>query len=78
MRAMYPPYRSRQMKEIALSILGAPQQKTEESAGLKSYQSKILFGNKTFLVRLIVNEQALLVVTVYRTSKIEKYWRSKS
>jgi len=34
-------------------------------------------GSKTFLLRAIVNDgvEPAVVITAYRTSKIEKYWR---
>jgi hypothetical protein len=59
------------------SILNAPQQIIAEKAGRKAYQSKVDFGGKTFLLRIIVNDDVdpAIVVTAYRTSKVEKYWR---
>jgi hypothetical protein len=59
------------------SILNSPQQIVPVMSGMKAYQSKIDFGGKIYLVRAIVNEDAFppIVLTVYRTSKIEKYWR---
>jgi len=59
------------------SVLGNPQQIILEREGRKVYQSKIDFGNgKIFLLRVIVVDsiEPALVVTVYRTSQIEKYW----
>ena len=44
----------------------------------KVYQSKVDFKEgKIFLVRVVTAEKAGMpvVVTVYRTSKVEKYWR---
>jgi hypothetical protein len=35
------------------SILNAPQQIIAEKAGRKAYQSKVDFGGKTFLLRII-------------------------
>ncbi len=41
----------------------------------KAYQSKITFKGKLYVVRIIVEEaDPLAVITVYRTSKAEKYW----
>ena len=60
------------------SVLNSPQQIIPVMSGIKVYQSKIDFGGgKIYLVRAIVNEDAFppIVLTVYRTSKIEKYWR---
>ena len=60
-------------------VLEQPQQVVPAQSGRKIYPSQLDFGEgKIYLVRVIVedkNEQAT-VVTVYRTSKIEKYWRS--
>jgi hypothetical protein len=61
------------------SVLERPQQIVSERGEKKAYQSQLDFGGgKTFLVRAIV-DQAVdppIVVTVYRTSKIAKYWRT--
>jgi len=46
--------------------------------GRKVYQSKFDFGGgRMFLLRAIVDDRAdpAVVITVYRTSKIDKYWR---
>jgi hypothetical protein len=70
-------------RRIPPSILDAvmvePQQVLPERDGKQAYQSRIVFDDgRTFLVRAIVDdrEQPATVVTVYRTSKIEKYWRA--
>ncbi len=60
------------------SVLDNPQQIILEREGRKVYQSKVDFGNgKLFLLRVIVADDIdpKVVITVYRTSKIEKYWR---
>jgi hypothetical protein len=60
------------------SVLENPQQVVEEYGDKKAYQSKIDFGDgKIYLLRVIVDENVkpMVVVTVYRTSKIKKYWR---
>jgi hypothetical protein len=59
-------------------VLQTPQQIVPETRGKKAYQSIIDFGaKKKFMVRAIVAEEndPPIVVTVYRTSKIDKYWR---
>ncbi|MFM6283051.1 MAG: DUF4258 domain-containing protein [Dolichospermum sp.] len=59
------------------SVLDSPQQILLEREGRKVYQSKVDFGNgKIFLLRVIVayDVEPKVVITVYRTSKIEKYW----
>lgn len=61
------------------SVLENPQQVLPERSGKKAYQSQLDFGgDKIFLLRAIVDETVdpAMVVTVYRTSKISKYWRT--
>ncbi|KYC41709.1 hypothetical protein WA1_16865 [Scytonema hofmannii PCC 7110] len=67
---------------IPLSLVGHvfenPQQIVQERNGRKAYQSQVEFDNgKIFLLRVIVADdvEPPVVITVYRTSKIEKYWR---
>ena len=58
------------------AVLENPDQITPGRGALKAYQSKRDIGGKMYLVRVIVDDGAnpALVVTVYRTTKIEKYW----
>ena len=61
------------------SVLQHPQQVVPEREGRKAYQSQLDFGSgKIFLLRAIVDDAVdpAIVVTVYRTSKIGKYWRT--
>ncbi len=60
------------------AVLENPQQVVPESKGTKAYQSKRDFGGRIFLLRVIVDDamDPGTVVTVYRTSKINKYWRN--
>lgn len=60
------------------SVLQNPQQIVGEYGNKKAYQSKVDFGEgKVYLLRVIVadNVDPAIVVTVYKTSKIKKYWR---
>ncbi len=60
-------------------VLANPQQIILERYGRKVYQSQVNFGyGKLFLLRAIVidNQDSAIVVTVYKTSKIHKYWKS--
>ena len=63
---------------VVESVLAAPAQKVPEHGDVVCYQSKIEINLKTYLVRVMVNETAvpLKVVTVYRTSKTNKYWKA--
>jgi hypothetical protein len=71
--------RRRRIPEKLLNeTLHAPQQVVAGKKGRSVYQSKLDFGrNKMFLLRAIVADQAdpAVVITVYKTSRIEKYWR---
>jgi hypothetical protein len=61
------------------SVLQQPQQIIVAASGRKVYQSQLDFGyGKIFLLRAIVADDVdpAIVVTVYRTSKISKYWRT--
>lgn len=57
--------------------LNAPEQKVPEVDDITCYQSRVEISGKTYLLRVMVNETVnpALVVTVYRTSKVTKYWR---
>ncbi len=59
-------------------VLAAPDQKVPEHGNVVCYQSQIEIHQKLYLVRVMVNESVTpsQVVTVYRTSKIDKYWRA--
>ena len=58
------------------STMTRPEQVTSGTNRRKVFQSRIVAGRKTFLVRLVVEDwhQPPVIVIVYRTSKIEKYW----
>jgi len=62
---------------VVEAVLAAPAQKMPEHGDVVCYQSKVDINQKTYLVRVMVNETATppKVVTVYRTSKISKYWK---
>ena len=65
-------------QEVVDDVLEHPQQVVPTHGGRKVYQSKVRFpGGKIYVVRAIVKEDVdpAVVVTVYRTSKIQKYWR---
>lgn len=60
------------------SVLGNPEQIVPGYAGTRVYQSRLDFGGgRVYLLRAVVDDTVdpALVVTVYRTSKISKYWR---
>ena len=58
-------------------VLQAPEQKVPEVNDITCYQSRVEIGGKLNLLRVMVNETVNppVVVTVYRTNKISRYWR---
>lgn len=72
-RRLIPP-------ETLEAVLGNPQQVVPAKRGKKTYQSQVRFADgRMFLVRAIVDDRTEppTVVTVYRTTKVRKYWRSE-
>jgi hypothetical protein len=63
---------------VVESVLNNPDQKVPKYGDVVCYQSKININQKEYLVRVMVNEAVIppKVVTVYRTSKIRKYWKA--
>ncbi|MDQ2963719.1 MAG: DUF4258 domain-containing protein [Pseudomonadota bacterium] len=65
-------------EEIVLSVAQAPEQRFVVRPGRELRQSRVAMpiGGTLYLIRVVVdvgpNDET--VVTVYRTSKIEKYW----
>lgn len=60
------------------SVLETPEQRLAQPDGKVVYQSRHAFGGgRMYLLRAVVSleRDPPVVVTVYRTSKIEKYWR---
>ena len=55
-------------------VLGDPQQRLPQPGGTEIFQSQLKDDHgRIYLVA--VDEEPPVVVTVYRTSKIEKFWR---
>ncbi len=73
--------------DVIEDIINTPEQILEGEAGRRIYQSRLnmIFyppnGSpgrlKMFLIRLVVadNQDPAVIVTVYQTTKIDKYWR---
>ena len=59
-------------------VLLAPEQRLAVRAGRDVLQSRVVENGKVYLVRLFVDFDRTPpeVVTVYRTSKVDKYWRA--
>ena len=65
-------------RDVVVRVLMNPEQIIPGKEGRKVYQSRVSFGDeKMYLVRVIVADDNVppVVVTVYRTSRLAKYWR---
>lgn len=60
------------------AVLAGPEQKSPEHGDVVCYQSRMEINQKHYLVRVMVNETVMppKVVTFYRTTKINKYWKA--
>ena len=60
------------------SVMASPDQVMPGFGNRKVYQSRIVAEGKVYLVRVVVEDKQSppTIITVYRTSKIEKYWRA--
>jgi hypothetical protein len=60
-------------------ILAAPEQRHAVRPGRDVLQSRIAYAGKTYLLRVFVDldRDPAEIVTVYRTSRIVKYWRAE-
>ena len=72
----------RQISEFDVAqVLAVPQQTSVVRTGRAVYQSQLKWGapQRAYLLRVFVDldREPPEVVTVYRTSKIEKYWRAE-
>jgi len=77
--AAFQMERRRLSEEIVREVLAAPQQRLSVLGGREVFQSQMTIGGRRYLVRVIVDlyKNPPEVVTVYRTSKISRYWRNQ-
>ena len=70
--------RRQSTEEDVAKVLAAPEQTETVRAGREVYQSRLQSGEvpKAYLLRVFVDIDRIPpeVVTVYRTSKVAKYW----
>ena len=66
-------------ERLLRSVLHNPEQVAEVRPGRVVLQSVVTIGDKGYLVRVFVDvdRSPPEVVTVYRTSKVERYWRGR-
>jgi len=68
--------------ELVQAVMDQPEQRLadESRAGRWIHQSRLRFEDeKMYLLRVVVaeDEHPPVIITVYRTSKIEKYWSAQ-
>ena len=65
--------------EQVQEVLRKPEQKLIVRKGRQVLQSRVVHEGKQYLIRVFVDvdRKPVEVVTAYRTSKLEKYWRSE-
>jgi len=65
------------LKQLITNILSSPQQILPAKKGRKIAQSIVELDGMEFLIRVVYVEESYCyeVVTVYKTTKIRKYWR---
>ena len=79
MEPTFTPHALEQMQErgiplqVVLGVLNDPEQIVPAKKERSAYQSKVEMSDGNYLLRLIVEPDGS-VVTIYLTSKIEKYW----
>jgi len=63
-------------KEAVLKTVLSPGQVIPQEEGILLFQSVYYEGNKKYLLRVAAKLQAdtWLIITAYRTSKVQKYW----
>ena len=77
--AAFEMRRRRVEEDVVRQVLAAPEQRHAVRLGRDVLQSRIAFAGKTYLLRVFVDidRDPAEVVTVYRTSRITKYWRAQ-
>ena len=78
--AMFEMKRRGLAESIVRKVIEQPQQRHPVRPGREVFQSRVGMGGKTYLVRVFVDvdRSPAAVVTAYRTSRIDKYWRHES
>jgi len=76
--AAFEMLRRRVEDRVVRQVLAAPEQRHAVRPGRDVLQSRIAFASKTYLLRVFVDidRDPAEVVTVYRTSRVPKYWRA--
>jgi hypothetical protein len=64
-------------ENVVADVLRSPEQRLPVRPGRVVLQSRVSVAGKQYLVRVVVDvdREPAAVVTVYRTTRIGKYWR---
>ena len=64
-------------RDVVLQVMSGPEQTEDVRPGRVVMQSRMALEGRVFLLRVFVDvdRQPPEIVTVYRTSKVSKYWR---
>jgi hypothetical protein len=78
--AAFEMQRRRIDEAVLRRVLAAPDQREAIRLGRDVLQSRLELEGRTYLVRVFVDvdRRPAEVVTVYRTSRMARYWRSES
>lgn len=60
------------------NILEHPQQKIRVDENREIWQNKVEEKGKIYVIRVVIEMGPLRVITVYKSSKVKKYWRETS
>jgi Domain of unknown function (DUF4258) len=68
------------LESVVNRVLTAPEQRINVRPARDVLQSRIPFSDGMYLVRVFVDVDCIPaeVVTIYRTSKMEKYWEKQT
>ena len=71
--------RRRIPEDLVNQIAHAPEQVVKEHGDIVCYQAKTHGEGKSYLIRVMINPTTdpAQIVTVYKTSKTGKYWRTQ-
>ena len=64
-------------KDSVLEVLVTPGQVIQQEAGISVFQQRYAEGGKEYLIRVAARLEGStwVVLTAYKTSKVQKYWR---
>lgn len=62
---------------VVESIIETPEQIVPERGAVRAYPSRRYIVGEMFLVRVLVDDSSdpVVIVTAYRTTRIDRYWR---